>query len=221
MRDALRSVLKSLWVIADFLSFQYISILELLGSVDMMSRNLPYRKYRPMVQVHKNAYIWSEHSWVFILKCQSVTETLFDIFSPLHVLVYVAGGGMWSQAFWRSMWSLDSKCGHGSTSNTTGRWWNVTESSTSPKSPARNPARSCSRRWRWDGPEKTLGFLFQSCQVHKIEEGAFASSDFIPVFMKQWFGTVINQHGIWNVNVTFFMELLCFHTVYAWAAVTS
>uniref|UniRef100_A0A8B9KVP3 Vacuolar protein sorting 13 homolog A n=1 Tax=Astyanax mexicanus TaxID=7994 RepID=A0A8B9KVP3_ASTMX len=26
---------------------QYVSILELLGSVDMMSRNLPYRKYRP------------------------------------------------------------------------------------------------------------------------------------------------------------------------------
>uniref|UniRef100_A0A8C7Q7C0 Vacuolar protein sorting 13 homolog A n=1 Tax=Oncorhynchus mykiss TaxID=8022 RepID=A0A8C7Q7C0_ONCMY len=30
---------------------QYISILELLGSVDMMSRNLPYRKYRPIVTV--------------------------------------------------------------------------------------------------------------------------------------------------------------------------
>ena len=41
-------------------SFQYISILELLGSVDMMSRNLPYRKYRPRVHVHTNAYQWSE-----------------------------------------------------------------------------------------------------------------------------------------------------------------
>ncbi|XP_053725885.1 vacuolar protein sorting-associated protein 13A isoform X1 [Synchiropus splendidus] len=42
---------------------QYISVLELLGSVDMMSRNLPYRKYRPMVQVHRNAYIW----WKYVI----------------------------------------------------------------------------------------------------------------------------------------------------------
>uniref|UniRef100_A0A672HME5 Vacuolar protein sorting 13 homolog A n=1 Tax=Salarias fasciatus TaxID=181472 RepID=A0A672HME5_SALFA len=42
---------------------QYISILELLGSVDMMSRNLPYRKYRPEVQVHKNAGIW----WRYVI----------------------------------------------------------------------------------------------------------------------------------------------------------
>ncbi|KAG7265616.1 hypothetical protein CRUP_015738 [Coryphaenoides rupestris] len=37
---------------------QYISILELLGSVDMMTRNLPYRKYRPDVHVHSNTHIW-------------------------------------------------------------------------------------------------------------------------------------------------------------------
>lgn len=43
---------------------QYISILELLGSVDMMSRNLPYRKYRPVVHVHKNASIW----WRYVIK---------------------------------------------------------------------------------------------------------------------------------------------------------
>uniref|UniRef100_A0A8C5DBC6 Vacuolar protein sorting 13 homolog A n=1 Tax=Gouania willdenowi TaxID=441366 RepID=A0A8C5DBC6_GOUWI len=42
---------------------QYISILELLGSVDMMSRNLPYRKYRPELQVHKNARVW----WRYII----------------------------------------------------------------------------------------------------------------------------------------------------------
>ncbi|TNN62598.1 Vacuolar protein sorting-associated protein 13A [Liparis tanakae] len=42
---------------------QYISILELLGSVDMMSRNLPYRKYRPVVHVHKNACIW----WRYVI----------------------------------------------------------------------------------------------------------------------------------------------------------
>ncbi|XP_029916803.1 intermembrane lipid transfer protein VPS13A isoform X3 [Myripristis murdjan] len=42
---------------------QYISILELLGSVDMMSRNLPYRKYRPEVQVHNNTHIW----WWYVI----------------------------------------------------------------------------------------------------------------------------------------------------------
>ncbi|KAF7652944.1 hypothetical protein LDENG_00089730 [Lucifuga dentata] len=42
---------------------QYISILELLGSVDMMSRNLPYRKYRPEVQVHRNACTW----WKYVI----------------------------------------------------------------------------------------------------------------------------------------------------------
>ncbi|KAF7694965.1 vacuolar protein sorting-associated protein 13A isoform X1 [Silurus meridionalis] len=42
---------------------QYVSILELLGSVDMMSRNLPYRKYRPDVPVHTNAYQW----WRFVI----------------------------------------------------------------------------------------------------------------------------------------------------------
>ncbi|CAB1321661.1 unnamed protein product, partial [Coregonus sp. 'balchen'] len=42
---------------------EYISILELLGSVDMMSRNLPYRKYRPHVHVHTNASLW----WQYVI----------------------------------------------------------------------------------------------------------------------------------------------------------
>ncbi|XP_026058511.1 vacuolar protein sorting-associated protein 13A isoform X2 [Carassius auratus] len=42
---------------------QYISILELLGSVDMMTRNLPYRKYRPDVAVHTNARQW----WRYVI----------------------------------------------------------------------------------------------------------------------------------------------------------
>ncbi|XP_076846491.1 intermembrane lipid transfer protein VPS13A isoform X2 [Brachyhypopomus gauderio] len=42
---------------------QYVSILELLGSVDMMSRNLPYRKYRPEAPVHTNAYHW----WRYVI----------------------------------------------------------------------------------------------------------------------------------------------------------
>ncbi|XP_043102019.1 vacuolar protein sorting-associated protein 13A isoform X3 [Puntigrus tetrazona] len=42
---------------------QYVSILELLGSVDMMTRNLPYRKYRPGVAVHTNAHQW----WRYVI----------------------------------------------------------------------------------------------------------------------------------------------------------
>ncbi|XP_065103684.1 intermembrane lipid transfer protein VPS13A isoform X1 [Paramisgurnus dabryanus] len=42
---------------------QYVSILELLGSVDMMTRNLPYRKYRPNVPVHTNARQW----WRYVI----------------------------------------------------------------------------------------------------------------------------------------------------------
>uniref|UniRef100_A0A670YV26 Vacuolar protein sorting 13 homolog A n=1 Tax=Pseudonaja textilis TaxID=8673 RepID=A0A670YV26_PSETE len=37
---------------------QYFSIMELLESIDMMTRNLPYRKYRPDVPVHNNARKW-------------------------------------------------------------------------------------------------------------------------------------------------------------------
>lgn len=32
-----------------------------------MTRNLPYRKYRPMVQVHKNSRIWSENTFTLCL----------------------------------------------------------------------------------------------------------------------------------------------------------
>ncbi|RXM32961.1 Vacuolar protein sorting-associated protein 13A [Acipenser ruthenus] len=47
----------------------YLSILELLGSVDMMSRNLPYRKFRPEVPVHSNAKLW----WKYVTTC------IFDV----------------------------------------------------------------------------------------------------------------------------------------------
>lgn len=56
---------------------QYISILELLGSVDMMSRNLPYRKYRPDVQLHRNARVW----WKYVMT--SVMEV--DVKPRLHM----------------------------------------------------------------------------------------------------------------------------------------
>uniref|UniRef100_A0ACB8EQT4 Vacuolar protein sorting-associated protein 13A n=3 Tax=Sphaerodactylus townsendi TaxID=933632 RepID=A0ACB8EQT4_9SAUR len=41
---------------------QYFSIMELLESIDMMTRNLPYRKYRPNVPVHNNAKEWWEYA---------------------------------------------------------------------------------------------------------------------------------------------------------------
>ncbi|KAJ0012422.1 hypothetical protein NQD34_016756 [Periophthalmus magnuspinnatus] len=47
---------------------QYISILELLGSVDLMVRNLPYRKYKPLVPVHCNCKIWWKYMITSILE---------------------------------------------------------------------------------------------------------------------------------------------------------
>ncbi|EMP30416.1 Vacuolar protein sorting-associated protein 13A [Chelonia mydas] len=42
---------------------QYFSVMELLESIDMMTRNLPYRKYRPDVPLHNNAKKW----WKYII----------------------------------------------------------------------------------------------------------------------------------------------------------
>ncbi|XP_068961725.1 intermembrane lipid transfer protein VPS13A isoform X2 [Petaurus breviceps papuanus] len=47
---------------------QYFSIMELLESVDLMTQNLPYRKYRPDVLVHNNAKKWWKYAITGILK---------------------------------------------------------------------------------------------------------------------------------------------------------
>ncbi|XP_072461029.1 intermembrane lipid transfer protein VPS13A isoform X2 [Notamacropus eugenii] len=47
---------------------QYFSIMELLESVDMMTQNLPYRKYRPDVRVHQNAKKWWKYAITGVLK---------------------------------------------------------------------------------------------------------------------------------------------------------
>ncbi|XP_043819430.1 vacuolar protein sorting-associated protein 13A isoform X1 [Dromiciops gliroides] len=47
---------------------QYFSVMQLLESVDMMTQNLPYRKYRPDVIVHNNAQKWWEYAITGILK---------------------------------------------------------------------------------------------------------------------------------------------------------
>nr|DBA28033.1 TPA: hypothetical protein GDO54_008453 [Pyxicephalus adspersus] len=46
---------------------QYHSVMELLESIDMMSKNLPYRKYRPNVPVHNNARKWWNYAITGIL----------------------------------------------------------------------------------------------------------------------------------------------------------
>ncbi|KAL0606918.1 Vacuolar protein sorting-associated protein 13A [Plecturocebus cupreus] len=42
----------------EFNKLQYFSIMELLESVDMMTQNLPYRKFRPDVPLHHHAREW-------------------------------------------------------------------------------------------------------------------------------------------------------------------
>ncbi|KAG9486789.1 hypothetical protein GDO78_006926 [Eleutherodactylus coqui] len=47
---------------------QYHSVMELLESVDMMSRNLPYRRFRPDVGVHNNAREWWNYAITGIIE---------------------------------------------------------------------------------------------------------------------------------------------------------
>ncbi|XP_073399904.1 intermembrane lipid transfer protein VPS13A [Dendrobates tinctorius] len=47
---------------------QYHSVMELLESLDLMSRNLPYRKFRPDVGVHNNAREWWNYAITGILE---------------------------------------------------------------------------------------------------------------------------------------------------------
>ncbi|XP_054980004.1 intermembrane lipid transfer protein VPS13A [Sorex araneus] len=42
----------------EFKKSQYFSVMELLESIDMMTQNLPYRKFKPNVPLHKNARKW-------------------------------------------------------------------------------------------------------------------------------------------------------------------
>ncbi|XP_076012416.1 intermembrane lipid transfer protein VPS13C isoform X2 [Genypterus blacodes] len=47
---------------------QYLTMAELLESVDCMVKNGPYRKFRPEVPVHLNAKIWWKYSFTSILE---------------------------------------------------------------------------------------------------------------------------------------------------------
>ncbi|NXY44196.1 VP13A protein, partial [Ceuthmochares aereus] len=50
-------------ITVEFNKPQYFSVMELLESIDMMTRNLPYRKYRPDVPLHNNAKTW----WKYVI----------------------------------------------------------------------------------------------------------------------------------------------------------
>ncbi|XP_062998550.1 intermembrane lipid transfer protein VPS13C isoform X2 [Elgaria multicarinata webbii] len=47
---------------------QYLSMIDLLESIDYMVRNVPYRKYRPEVPLHKNAKLWWKYAGDSILE---------------------------------------------------------------------------------------------------------------------------------------------------------
>ncbi|XP_064421924.1 intermembrane lipid transfer protein VPS13C isoform X2 [Latimeria chalumnae] len=47
---------------------QYLSMIDLLESVDYMVRNIPYRKYRPDVPLHKNSRLWWNYAIESILE---------------------------------------------------------------------------------------------------------------------------------------------------------
>uniref|UniRef100_A0A8D2LP35 Vacuolar protein sorting 13 homolog C n=1 Tax=Varanus komodoensis TaxID=61221 RepID=A0A8D2LP35_VARKO len=47
---------------------QYLSMIDLLESIDYMVRNVPYRKYRPEVPLHKNARLWWKYAGNSILE---------------------------------------------------------------------------------------------------------------------------------------------------------
>nr|XP_048724050.1 intermembrane lipid transfer protein VPS13C isoform X3 [Caretta caretta] len=47
---------------------QYLSMIDLLESIDYMVRNVPYRKYRPDVPLHKNAKQWWKYAANSILE---------------------------------------------------------------------------------------------------------------------------------------------------------
>ncbi|NXC36667.1 VP13A protein, partial [Campylorhamphus procurvoides] len=50
-------------ITVEFNKPQYFSVMELLESIDMMTRNLPYRKFRPDVPLHNNSKTW----WRYVI----------------------------------------------------------------------------------------------------------------------------------------------------------
>ncbi|EMP30306.1 Vacuolar protein sorting-associated protein 13C [Chelonia mydas] len=55
-------------IVIEFTKPQYLSMIDLLESIDYMVRNVPYRKYRPDVPLHKNAKEWWKYAANSILE---------------------------------------------------------------------------------------------------------------------------------------------------------
>ncbi|XP_074052805.1 intermembrane lipid transfer protein VPS13A isoform X2 [Macrotis lagotis] len=63
---------------------QYFSIMELLESIDMMTQNQPYRKYKPDVHVHNNATKWWKYAITGILEVD--VQPRLRMWSWKHIL---------------------------------------------------------------------------------------------------------------------------------------
>ncbi|KAM6058763.1 intermembrane lipid transfer protein VPS13C isoform 2-T2 [Chlamydotis macqueenii] len=55
-------------IVIEFTKPQYLSMIDLLESVDYMVRNAPYRRFRPNVSLHKNARQWWKYAGNSVLE---------------------------------------------------------------------------------------------------------------------------------------------------------
>uniref|UniRef100_A0A8B9N9P9 Chorein N-terminal domain-containing protein n=1 Tax=Accipiter nisus TaxID=211598 RepID=A0A8B9N9P9_9AVES len=55
-------------IVIEFTKPQYLSMIDLLESIDYMVRNAPYRRFRPNVSLHKNARQWWKYAGNSVLE---------------------------------------------------------------------------------------------------------------------------------------------------------
>uniref|UniRef100_A0A803V8F3 Vacuolar protein sorting 13 homolog C n=1 Tax=Ficedula albicollis TaxID=59894 RepID=A0A803V8F3_FICAL len=55
-------------IVIEFTKPQYLSMIDLLESIDYMVRNAPYRRFRPNVSLHKNAREWWKYAGNSVLE---------------------------------------------------------------------------------------------------------------------------------------------------------
>ncbi|XP_074405827.1 intermembrane lipid transfer protein VPS13C isoform X1 [Zonotrichia albicollis] len=55
-------------IVIEFTKPQYLSMIDLLESIDYMVRNAPYRRFRPNVPLHKNAKEWWKYAGTSVLE---------------------------------------------------------------------------------------------------------------------------------------------------------
>lgn len=96
-------------------SLQYLTMVELLESIDCMVKNAPYRKFRPDVSVHISPNLWKVQNLkgLFSVEWRFYSMVLhFDLF-------LLPGGGTPSTALWMSKSDGSVACGPGPTSDST------------------------------------------------------------------------------------------------------